>query len=256
MLHDSLWFPPMVALLAALAWAAFWRWRKRPATAGLGLPIAVALGFAVLLGVMNASPRQLFERLPLLAVAALLLALPLCLFTRRWFVGVMTAIGALLCGWWMAGGPLVEADLIRAAPVVVTLALIVPLVMVESGGAWRGALASVALAAALWTSGVPGPWMLLAMILAAGALGQQVAGGGPVPDAARLTMAIVLTALLAGPVLARGAPADWAAALVPLAPLLLAARLFPRAKGWRVLVPMLPLAGLPGALAWWLARSG
>ena len=256
MLTDSLWFPPVVALLAALAWSGFFRWRKRPATAGLGLPIAVAIGFALLLGVMNASPRQLFERLPLLAMAALLLGLPLCLLTRRWFVAVMTGLGAVLCGWWMAGGPLVEADLMRAAPVLLTLALIMPLVMVESAGPWRGALASVALAAGLWASGVPGPWMLLAMILAAGALGQQVAGGGPAPDAARLPLAILLTALLAGPVLARGAPADWAAALVPLAPLLLATRLFPRAKGWRGLVPMLPLAALPGVLAWWLARSG
>ncbi len=256
MLTDSLWFPPVAALLAALAWAGFFRWRKRPATAGLALPIAAALGFALLLGVMNASPRQLFERLPLLAVAALLLALPLCLFTRRWFVGVMTGVGALICGWWMAGGPLVQADLMRAAPVLLTLSLIVPLVMVETAGPWRGALASLALAAALWASGVPGPWMLLTMILAAAALGQQMAGGGSAPYAARLPLAMLMTALLAGPVLARGAPADWAAALVPLAPLLLASRLFPRAKGWRALAAMLPLAALPGVLAWWLARSG
>jgi len=83
-----------------------------------------------------------------------------------------------------------------------------------------------------------------------------MAGGGSAPYAARLPIAMLMTALLAGPVLARGAPADWAAALVPLAPLLLAARLFPRAKGWRALAVMLPLAGLPGVLAWWLARSG
>ena len=256
MLIDSLWFPPVAALLAALAWAWFFRWRKQPATAGLALPIAAALGFALLLGVMNASPRQLFERLPLLALAALLLALPLCLFTRRWFAGVMTGIGALLCGWWMAGGPLVEPDLLRGAPVLLMLSLIVPLVMVETAGPWRGALASLALAAALWASGVPGPWMLLAMVLAAAALGQQLARGGPAPDAARLPLAMLLTALLAGPVMARGAPADWAAALVPLAPLLLASRLFPRAKGWRALAAMLPLAALPGVLAWWLGRSG
>jgi len=256
MLIDSLWFPPLVSLLAALAWVGLFRWRKRPAMAGLGLPLAVAIGFALLLGVMNASPRQLFERLPLLAVAALLLALPLCLVTRRWFAAVITGVAAVVCGWWMAGGPLTEADLIRAAPVLLTLSLIVPLVMLETGGPWRGALASLALAAGLWASGVPGPWMLLAMILAAATLGQQAAGGGQAPDTARLPLAMLLTALLAGPILARGAPADWAAALAALAPLLLAARVFPRAKGWRAIAVMLPFAAFPLTLVWWLGRSG
>lgn len=243
-----------MALLAALVWAGFFRWRSRPALGGLGLPLAVLLGITALLGVVNASPRQLAERLPMLALAALLVAAPLGFTTRRWLVGLLVLIGAVLAGWWMAGAPMVQADLRQAVLVIVVLTVLTQLVHVETAAPWRGALAALALVAGLWASAVPGPWFLLALILAGAALGQHIAGGALMPASARLPLAMLLTALLAAPVLARGAQADWAAAAAPLAPLLLAGRLAPRLRGWRAGLLLVALAALPVALAWWLAH--
>lgn len=257
MLSDSmtLWTPALLALLAALAWAGFFRWRRRPAFGGLGLPIAALIGVTALLGVVNASPRHLAERLPMVALGALLVAAPLGLWTPRWLVAALTWAGAAFCGWWMAGAPLVEPDLLRATSVILPLWLLVPVVMVEAASPWRGSLAAVALAAGLVASAVPGPWLLLALILAGAALGQQMAGGAQAPASARLPLGMLMAALIGGPILARGAPADWAAALAPLMPLLLGSRLGLKLKGWRAWPLPVALAALPVALAWWLARG-
>ena len=248
MLPDSMTLAtaPLAALVLALAWAGMFRVLKRPATAGLGLALGALLGVILLLGLVNASPRQLAERLPVLAWVGMLLALPLALGRGAWLV---VPLGAAFTGWWMAAAPLTEADLLRGAPVLLALLLLVPLVHLESSPPWRGTLAAAALAAALLAAGPPGPWVLLALVLLAATLAQQVAAGGAMPDAARLPYAMLLAALITGPLLARGAAADWATALAPLAPLLLGARL----KGWHV---ALLLAALPVAAAWALARLG
>jgi len=247
---------PLAALALALIWAGLLRWRKRPLTAGLGLALGAVLGVTLLLGLVIASPRQLAERLPVLAWAATFLALPLAWGRRGWLGAVLGLLAAGFTGWWMAGGPMTEADLLRAAPVLLALLLLVPLVQMEAAPPWRGTLAATALLAGLLASGIPGPWVMLALIILAATLGQQAAGGGAMADSARLPFAMLLAALVAGPILARGGAADWAAALAPLAPLLLGARLGGRLKGWRVPVLLLLLAGLPVAAAWGLARLG
>jgi len=247
---------PLAALLLALVWAGLFRWRKRPATASLGLALGALLGVTLLLGPVLASSRQLAERLPVLALAALLLAMPLTTGRRGGLLVGLGLLAAGFTGWWMAGGPMTEADLRRAAPAGLALLLLVPLVQLEAAPPWRGVLAAVALLAGLLASGIPGPWVMLAMILLAAAFGHQLAGGGLVGDAGRLPFAMLLTALLAGPLLARGAAADWAAALAPLAPLLLGARLTARLKGWRARMLVYVLAGVPVAVAWALARLG
>lgn len=242
---------PLAALALAMIWAGLLRWRRRPMTAGLGLAFGAALGVTLLLGVGLASPRQLAERLPVLALGAALLALPLAWGKHGWLAGLL---GAVFTGWWMAGGPLTEADLVRAAPAGLALMLLVPLLQIESAPSWRGVLAAVALVAGLLASGIPGPWVMLALILLSAAFAQQVAGGGVMPDTARLPFAMLLAALVAGPLLARGSAADWAAALAPLAPLLLGPRLTGRLKGWRASLVVVSLAALPVAAAWGLAR--
>jgi hypothetical protein len=247
---------PLAALALALLWAGLFRWRKRPPMAGLGLGLAALLGVTLLLGLVNASPRQLGQRLPLLALVALLLALPMVFGKRGWLAVLLTLIGALFTGWWMAGGPLNEADLLRAAPVMLALWLLVPLLMLEAAPPWRGTLAATALLAGVLASGLVGPWVMLALILVAAALGQQAGGGGAMPDTARLPFAMLLGALVAAPLLARGAPEDWAAAMAPLAPLLLGARLGARLKGARGPLLLVLLAALPVIIAWGLARSG
>ncbi|MEI6161637.1 MAG: hypothetical protein WCP77_17520, partial [Roseococcus sp.] len=114
---------PLAALALALIWAGLFRWRKRPATAGLGLALGGLLGITLLLGLVNASPRQLAERLPVLAWAALALALPLAWGRRGGLAVAVGLLGAGGTGWWMAGGPMTEADLLRAAPVLLALVL-------------------------------------------------------------------------------------------------------------------------------------
>jgi hypothetical protein len=245
---------PLAALALALLWAGLFRWRGRPATAGLGLALGMLLGVTLLLGLVSASPRQLAERLPLLACAAMLLAVPLAWGRRGWPVAVLGLLGAGFTGWWMAGAPMNEADLLRAAPVGLALWLLVPLVQLEAPAPWRGTLAVTALLAGLLASGIPGPWVMLAMVLLAATFGQQVAGGGGMADSARLPFSMLLGALVAGPLLARGVAADWAAAMAPLAPLLLGARLGGQMKGLGGTILLLLLAALPVALAWGLAR--
>ena len=247
---------PLAALALATAWAGLLRWRRRPLTAGLGLALATLLGVVLLLGLTLASPRQLAERLPVLALAAATLALPLAWGRRGWLAFLLGLLAAGFTGWWMAGGPLTEADLLRAAPAGLALMLLVPLVQLEAAPPWRGVLAAVALLAGLLASGIPGPWVMLGLILLSASFGQQLAGGGAMPDSARLPFAMLLAALLAGPLLARGAAADWAAALAPLAPLLLGPRLTGRLKGWRAGLLIILLAVLPVAAAWGLARLG
>lgn len=247
---------PLAALALALGWAGLLRWRRRPISAGLGLGLGAALGVVLLLGLMLASPRQLAERLPALSLAAALLALPLAWGRRGWLAVLLGLTGAGFTGWWMAGAPLTEADLLRAAPAGLALLLLVPLVQLEATPPWRGVLAALALLAGLLASGIPGPWMVLGLILLSAAFGQQVAGGGAMAASAGLPFAMLLAALLAGPLLARGAAADWAAALAPLAPLLLGPRLTGRVKGWRAGVAIVSLAALPVAAAWGLARLG
>lgn len=247
---------PLAALALAMAWAGLQRWRGRPMTAGLALALAAALGVVLLLGVMLPSARQLPERLPILALVAALLALPLAWGRRGWLAALLGLLGAAFTGWWMAGGPLTEADLLRAAPAGLALLLLVPLVQIEAAPPWRGVLAAVALLAGLLASGIPGPWVMLGLILLSAAFGQQVAGGGAMVETARLPFAMLLAALLAGPLLARGAAADWAAAMAPLAPLLLGPRLIGRLKGWRARAVIVLLAALPVAAAWGLTRLG
>lgn len=213
--------PAVAALALALGWAALLR--RRPAWAGLALPLGALLGFALLLGIGLASPRQLFERLPGLAVVASLLAgasAPWRAMIPRLALGL---VAVLATAWWMAGGPLVLVDLARAAPAMLGVSLTAGVLLLESGPRWRALALAAAGAAALLLAAAPGPWVLLALCLLGATLGAQVAGPALV-FAARLPLAMLLAALAAGPALARSAPADWAAAMTPVALALFAPR--------------------------------
>lgn len=240
---------PILALCVALLWAVLLR---RGRWAALALPLGALLGFAWVMGGFSATPRQLPERLPLLAAGALLLALPLAAGLR----GAPGIVLALLAGagtaWWMAGAPLTAADLQRVIPVLLLLGLLVPVLHREAAGPWRAQAALLALLAGLWAAGAPGPWLLLGLVLAGAALPFAL-GAGPLPEAARLPLVVLLAALLAGPLLTRGAPADWMGALAPLCALLLV----PPAPGgrraaWQAPLLLLLAALPPVALAWLL----
>jgi len=240
---------PLLALCAALLWAVPLR---RGAWAGLALPLGALLGFAWVMGGFSASARQLPERLPLLALAALLLAVPLAAGLRGALARGLLLAAALGTGWWMAGAPLTEADLRRTLPVLVLLFLLVPLLHREAAGPWHAQAGLLALAAGLWAGGGPGPWLLLALVLLGAGLPLGLAAG-PLAEPARLPLAMLLAALLAGPLLARGAAADWAAALAPAATLLLAPRPAGKRAGWQAPLFLMG-AALPGVTLAWLLR--
>jgi len=234
----------LLALAVSLIWALLLRGRGWVA---LALPLAALAGFFWVMGGFSASPRQLPERLPLLAVAGLVAALPLV--PRGWMVAWVSVLAGLGTGWWMAGAPMTEADLRRVLPVALVLALLVPVLHREAAGPWRAQAAVLALAAGLWAAGAFGPWLILSLVLLGAALPLLLAGAA-MPDAARLPLVMLLVALLASPVLTRGAPQDWAAALAPLAVLLLA----PRIRGGQGLLVMLLCGAVPVGVAWLLAR--
>jgi hypothetical protein len=250
MLPDSIapYEGPLLALLLGFGAAALLR--GRGGWPGLALPLAALAGFLLVLGGMNASPRQVFERLPMLAAGALVLAVPLAALPRTWLAVTLALLAGVGTGWWMAGAPMVAPDLRRGAAVLLVLALLVPVLFREGGGAWRGQVATLALLAGIWAAAPPGPWWLLALTLAAATLPLLVAGAA-LPDPARLGLAMLLAALALGPVLTRGAPQDWAAALAPLAALLLG----PRAGKGVALAGLAAAAAVPVAAAWWLARG-
>jgi hypothetical protein len=205
--------PGLIALAVAGALALGGRrWR---AAGMLALGAGVLAGWWWLFGALPASPRQLPERLPLLALAMLLLV-GLSVVWRRAPAWLLPGLGVLGTGWWMAGAPRNIADLTQAAPVLILVALYTLLALRATRGA--AVVAAGLLWAGLALAGPPGPATLLAL----GLLG---AAFGAVPAAwhrlAGLPFAAALAALAALSVLARGAAVDWAVALLPLAALLL-----------------------------------
>lgn len=238
---------PLLALCAALLWAVLLR---RGRWAALALPLGALLGLAWVMGGFSASPRQLPERLPLLAAGALALALPLAAGLRGVGAGVVVLVGGALTGWWMGGAPLHGPDAARVVPVLVLLGLLVPVLHREAAAPWRAQGAALALVAGLWAAGAPGPWWLLALVLVGAGL-PLAFSAAPLAEAARLPFVILLAALLAGPLLTRGAPADWMAALAPLALLLLAPAT--RRGGWWGPWALVA-AALPAVLLAWLLR--
>lgn len=219
------------------------------AAAGCGL----AAGWLLVLGEISASPRQLSERLPLVAVAAAAAGTLLVAAGWRVTAWVLAVPVALAGAWWLGGAPMVLPDLLRAALPLAALAILAVLTLVALDGPLLGALAAASLAGGIWLAAPLGPWLpLVAALLAALLAG--TAGGLAWPPGARLAPALGLAAVAAGPVMARGTVADWLAGAAPLAVLWLGpafgARLGGKAgamAGW-VLAASLPL------LLLWLAR--
>jgi hypothetical protein len=243
----------LLALLVGFAGAALLGARAGAGWAGLALPLAALAGFMVTLGGISASPRQLPERLPLLAAGAALGALLLAALPRTWLALLLLLVAAMGGGWWVAGAPLWPDDIARAAPVWLVLALVIPVLYREGAGPWRAQMAVLALVAAIWVAGTPGPWWLMALTLAAAALPLMITGTA-MAESGRLALAPLLAAIMAGPVLARGAPQDWVAAAAPLVVLLLGPRLAGRRAAWQAPLVLGLCAGLPAALAWAAAR--
>lgn len=195
--------------------------------------IGVATGWLLLTGgtagVLTTSPRDLAGRLPLVAIAATLLAVVTTWLSPqrgRWPCLILLAVGA---AWWLAGGPLTQADLMK---VVIVLGALI---------AWHGlaartltrappgrlVLVAFTFVLALWAIKAPQLWLLLALVPALASLTLLAA---PTAELMLLPMAIILAAVAAATQLAngrlpRGVNAIDAAVLAPVLALLLVGRL-------------------------------
>ena len=225
----------LVALLAGLAA----RLTRSTSLATVAAGLAVLAGWWFAFGLLTASPRQLPERLPLLVLVLVIATPVLALLAQRWpwMTWPCAVLGALWAGWWMAGAPMVLPDLRRGAPVLACIALATLLIAARSGPRWAGPVAAASLCAGILAAAPPGPYRLLAAVLAAAAFGAALIPPRGVPPAplGALVVASATAALGALPVIARGAAADWAAAAAPIAALWLGAplgaMLLPRAGG-------------------------
>ncbi len=240
------WSGVAAALAAALAWVGALRALKRPDLATLGAALGLAAGWAVTLGLPVASPRQLAERLPLLASAGFAAGLLLALLAaggRAWRLalgaGLIVAAGA----WWSAGAPMTAADLRRSLVLALSFGAASALAALELRSPARAAVAFTVLLAAFWILRPTGPWLVLAAAGVAAALGASP-GGAPWAAPAAVPVALGLAGLAAGPVLGRGAPPDWTACAAPFAALSLGPALGAR------------IGGRAGAAASWLIAGG
>ena len=249
------WRGLAAGLLLALAWSGLFRALRRPDLAGLGAGLGLLLGWALTLGLLLGSPRQLPERLPALALGGSLLGLILVLAGRRGWVGVPLALlGLFGAAWWLAGGPLTQADLRRASLALLALATLGGAALLPLRGPVPAAAAAALLALGLWGFGPPGPWLPLALVAAAVALAALPGGGWSLGPA--LPMAIGLAALAAGPVLARGASTDWLVAAAPFAALWLGPALGARIGGrWGEPLGWAIAGGLPLIFVWLMQRG-
>lgn len=205
-----------------------------------------------------ASPRQVADRLPLLALAGSAAGVLLALVAGRRPAAVALGAGAILFAgaWWLAGAPATEADLRRALVSVVAFGAVSAVASLELRSSPRWAAAFALLLVACWIARPPaGPWEALAAAGVAAALGGAVAGA-PWTAATAAPAALLLVGLAAGPVVARGAAPDWTTGGAPVAALVLGPVLASRiggragtAVGWAL------AGGIPLLLAWLLARG-
>jgi hypothetical protein len=224
----------LVAALAALAWSLAAQWARRPRTAAAAGGIGLALGFVAVLGLVAASPRQLAERLPMLALIGL--AAGAVASARPRPVAALGVVAGIAGGaWWMAGAPLHAQDLLRAWPVAAGLLAAMALGWWRGAGAWPMAVAWAGLAAGLAAAAARGPHLALALAGLAAMLTAALLRSGAGP-AARLPHALALAGVAAVPLVGRGLPVDIAAAAAPALALLagpgLAARLPRRIGPW------------------------
>lgn len=239
----------VVAFAAAGAALLMAVWLRRPLLGALAGGIGVLVGWWFTFGLLTATPRQLPERLPLLMLMMVLAAALSGTVARRWpwFAWPGAVLVAALAGWWMAGAPLIVPDVQRAWSVWLGVAAATLLLAGRAAPSWAAAVASGSLLAALIVARLPGPYVVLATALlaavVAGGLAPRAVRTAPMPVRA-LPLAAGMAALAVLPLLARGAPADWAIAAAPVAALVLGAPLGVRI--WRRAGAPLG-AGLAGA---------
>lgn len=217
----SFWLGPALALVVSLGWAALFAGLKKPGLAALALPVGFAAGCVATLGHVSASPRQLPERFPLLALGLAAASLPVALLPKGWLWAATALVSGLGGAWWMAGAPLWGADVGRAATLLAAFGVLFAALALEARERWAALGAAAFLAAGLVGAGALGPWSALGVALLLAAMPALLLAPGP---AALVPLAVLLGALAAGPVVGRGAAGDWLALAAPLAALFVGQR--------------------------------
>jgi hypothetical protein len=232
---------PLIALAIALVLMLVARMMRSELIAVAAGGLAAIAGWYVTTGAaLTLSPRGLPDRLPLLALGLLLVALAgdrLAAGRGPWPPLLIAALGS---GWWLSGAPHTQAALLAAWPEAAVVALGVVLVTWLANSAGPGtdrlqpALAALTLAAALHVTDAPRLWVLLALTPAAASvpllLRPQLSPAALLPVAAD-TGAVAAAALLTIGRLSRGAiTAIDAASLSPLLALWLAPRIATRMR--------------------------
>jgi hypothetical protein len=208
----------VVALVVAVAALVAGRLLRMPRLSTLALALGVAAGCLAVTGVIAASPRQLAERVPMLAVIGLLAAVAVAALRHPWLRLAAGVAGVAVGGWWMSGAPLHPDTLVRAAPVAAALAVAMGAAALRGTGP-AATVACAVLAAGLALAGARGPHVAYALAVLGAVLGAALAGqAGSAP--ARVVTGMMLAGVAAVPVLGRGAGADWAAAAAPALALL------------------------------------
>ncbi|MBR0672957.1 hypothetical protein GXW76_17395, partial [Roseomonas soli] len=180
----------LVAGLVSLAWAGAWRLARWPRLAAAAAGVGLLAGLAAVLGVINASPRQLVERLPVLAVLGLAAGFLAAGGRVRQVAGIL--LGLLGGAWWMAGAPLHPDSLWRAAPVALGLLVGMGLALRAGAAAPPVTIAWLALAGGLAAAGARGPYLACALAGLGAMAGTTVAGLGM---AARVPLAVTLAGI-------------------------------------------------------------
>src|SRR6266851_2148417 len=141
---------PPCARGVALATVIAARLLRLPAFGAAACGLGVAAGWAVLSN-LPAWPHAMADRMPELAVLALLFAYLAELPTFRGSPPAMILVLALLSGWWLAGAPQSLAGFVHAWPSVAIVAAwtaATALLLAQADG-WQVAAAAFALWAAL-----------------------------------------------------------------------------------------------------------
>lgn len=240
------WRVGRVAFLVAVVALIAARLLRLPALGAAACGLGVAAGWAVLSN-LPAWPHTMADRLPELALLALLFAYLAELPAFRGSPPAMALVLGVLSGWWLTGAPQSAPGLLHAAPgiaIVAAWTAAAAFLLVEADG-WRVAAAAFALWAALHAIDAPTIWIVAALVPAGAALGALPAQGSPL---SRLPAAAGTGTVAGGVVAAAGllrhgriGPLEFAC-LAPFAVAWIAGRILPRFR--RFGAAAMPAAGL------------
>jgi len=247
---------PLVGFAVASVLALVGRWRGGAVVLVCAGGAGVLVGWVLLAGGVGAAwapgARDMAARLPLLALAAFLLAgltAWLAPSRGRWPCLLLLALGS---GWWLAGAPHTMAEAMKVVLLACGLAAWHGLAARElsRGSPGRLVLAAWTLVLALWVVKAPPAWLLLAM---GPALVSLVLLAVPVSELVLLPVALDLAAAMAATLVVAGRlPRGLGGLDVAVAAPVIALLLVPRLRFAAVLAG--PLAAAVAIGAAWLAQ--